>query len=434
LGFFGALARKVTFVVGQNRFTKRFYIGNLMRIVHWYPNFLNGGAVANAVLGLAKAQARLGANVAIAAAEPLGPPLYEAIDESTSPEIVRWCPRRTFRLGNMVLRQMPSIAIRRVQEFHSDIVHVHGEFNPDNWWAPRLFKCPIILSPHGAFHPVVFVKSRRTMKRIYFHVAQQFLYQHVTAFHALCPMEYEHIVELLPGSEVYCLPQGPNIQTQQSVAVHEQKQTDGGVNLIFVGRLDIFTKGLDILLDAFARAAKYLSGRHLFLNLVGPDWHGTQAELRQHAQALGIADRVFFLGPSSGQQVAAALNASDVYIQLSRHEGFPLSIAEGLLANKPAILSSSIGTVSYPEVCRLPHVRIVPPNVREAVVAIIEFVQNLDPIKTLAKQYEEEIRGFFSWERIAGMHLEMYERLKSRAFQGAKRMSGENTLYPDSLI
>jgi len=87
---------------------------------------------------------------------------------------------------------------------------------------------------------------------------------------------------------------------------------------------------------------------------------------RRRASDLGMADRVHFRGALPASEVAAVLAAADVYVQLSRHEGFPLSIVEALLAAKPAVLSSAIGTVSYPEVARLPHVMVVPPRASAA--------------------------------------------------------------------
>ena len=62
-----------------------------MRILHWYPNFLGGGGVANAVLGLAIARAERGAEVAIASAEAEGEPLYQAMDERLGKvRLFRW--------------------------------------------------------------------------------------------------------------------------------------------------------------------------------------------------------------------------------------------------------------------------------------------------------------------------------------------------------
>jgi glycosyltransferase involved in cell wall biosynthesis len=221
-----------------------------MRILHWYSNFLGGGATANAVLGLAEAQARLSAQVSIATAEASQAPLYGSMLDSTSSDIdlIQWKPSWTLKRGNFILRGLSKGTRQALADWRPEVVHIHGEFNADNLRVPALFQCPIVLSPHGAFAPEVFLKSRRAVKSAYFLIATLFLYRHVKTFHALCPMEGEHITKLLPEAKVYQVPEGPNIRVAQAMIAESQARADQTIKLLFVGRLDIFTKGLDLLL------------------------------------------------------------------------------------------------------------------------------------------------------------------------------------------
>jgi glycosyltransferase involved in cell wall biosynthesis len=381
-----------------------------MRVVHWYPNFLGGGATANAALGLANAEANLGAEVSIAAADTLNPPLYGSIREKISPgvRLIHWKPTWVVRRGSFVIRGLPSNVRQSLTSWQPHVVHIHGEFNPDNLSVPVLFKCPIVLSPHGAFAPEVFTKNRRVLKGIYFQLARQLLYRHVKAFHALSPMEDAHISDLLPGVRVYCVPEGPSFQAERSLSPDTKQNSFEAVRFLFIGRLDVFTKGLDTLLDAFAEAERRLADRVTVLTLVGPDWNGGMERLRRRAQELGIAERVVFLGCLSPEEVNAMLHKSDIYIQLSRHDGFPLSVAEALSAAKPAILSENIGTVSWPELANLPQVRIVSLKGRETVEAMVDFVRRLGVVKSAAEQCHNIVHDFLSWDRVANLHLNAY--------------------------
>ena len=380
-----------------------------MRVLHWYPNFFAGGGVANAVLGLAVSQARLGAEVAVAAATPSGPPLYETMSGGGAVTLVEWRPRWTVRAQGCLLRGVPHDAARRLQAAAPDVVHIHGEFNPDNFWVPRLFTCPVIVSPHGTFHPEVIRKSRRAAKRVYLAAARRMLYRRVGAFHALSAFEAEYVRRLVPGGRVYCAPQGPNVLAAAVATGERPRPWDGAVRLAFVGRLDIYTKGLDLLLEAFADAGRRVPGAGLELMLVGPEWRGSLTWLQRRAQVLGVAPRVRFAGALTASQVAAALREADVYIQLSRHEGFPLSVSEALLVGKPAILSAAVGPVAYAEIAALPHVRVVPPSAQEAADAVVEFVRRLPELQQAAERSLPEVREFFSWERAARLHLEAYD-------------------------
>jgi glycosyltransferase involved in cell wall biosynthesis len=383
-----------------------------MRVLHWYPNFLGGGATANSVLGLANAQARLGASVSIATARPLSAPLYGSIDQNiSSVELIRWSPAWAVQHGNFVYRRLSGGAQRALTGWKPDVVHIHGEFNTDNLRVSALFGCPIVLSPHGAFAPQVFHKSRRLSKGVYFQIARRFLYRHVAAFHALCPMEGIHISELLPDSRVYRVPQGPGFRTKEARVRRPERFVPQTVRLLFVGRLDVFTKGLDTLLTAFAEAERHLVNQRLVLTLVGPDWNGGMARLRRQALSLGIVDRVLFTGPLPPEGVNAALHQADIYIQLSRHEVFSLSVAEALLSGQPAILSENIGLLSWPEMARVSSVRIVTVSVENVVEAMVEFVRSLGNLKMVAEQWQSSVSEFLSWDRVARQHLDAYRDL-----------------------
>jgi glycosyltransferase involved in cell wall biosynthesis len=384
-----------------------------MKVLHWYPNFLGGGGVANAVLGLAKAQAGLGAEVAIASAAAEGKPLYQAMDEKI--ENIRlfcWRPAFTLRAGGLRYRKIPREGMEQIRAFKPDVLHIHGEFNPDNLQVPRLFDSPLVLSPHGAFHPVVLRKSKQNAKRLYIAASKRLLYRYVRAFHALSPAEADHIRSAIGTVLVYTIPQGASPHVIVPPNNEEAPVCDAQtIRLIFVGRLDIYTKGLDILVEAFANAVRATSERKLRLVLVGPDWRGNLSKLKQLAHQHGCVNGIMFTGAVTGRQVSELLAQCDIYIHLSRHEGFPLSLTEALLAGKPSILSTEIGTVSYPEVQALPHVRVIPPEKNAASRVILEFAERIDELRALAAGFREHIKAFFDWKRIAQAHLERYEEL-----------------------
>lgn len=383
-----------------------------MRVLHWYPNFLGGGGVANAVLGLAKAQAELGIEVAIASAKPEGQPLYQSMQPPDNIRLFSWVPMWKVQAGSLMWRGVPEEARSALGKYAPDVVHIHGEFNPDNLWAPRLFRhACFVLSPHGAFHPVVLQKSHARLKWIYIKLASRLLYSHVSAFHALSPAEAEHIQNVLGPLQVYIVPQGPSMFVQTTpddppnLPLRERRNEE--VRLIFVGRLDIYTKGLDILLEAFADTVQKTDS-FLSLTLVGPDWKGSMDFLKHKVMKLKINERVFFTGPVSGHRVRQLLAESDLYVHLSRHEGFPLALTEALLAGKPAVVSNRVGTVSYHEIANLPFVKVVPPDRRRAVDAIVEAVRQLPCLKKAALKCAETVRRFFDWHEIAKRHVEFY--------------------------
>ena len=381
-----------------------------MRLLHWYPNMSGGGGVARALLALALHQARLGASVAVAMRKDSGEALYEPVELEGVAAPFEWRPHRRIRVGKRLsIDFIDRRDVERLVGFQPDVVHVHGEYNLNNLWVRRLFKCPIVLSPHGVFHPCLFQKAGRVGRLVYFHVARRMLYEFVARFHALSPMEADHIRKLLPSASIHCIPQGPSLSSIREGGCATPAREDGCLRLIFVGRLDVYTKGLDILLEGLAGLRGSVDAQRLSMVLVGPDWNGGEAWLRRRTRELGIDRQVVFTGPLAGSGVADALEQSDIYIQLSRNEGFPLSIAEALLMGKPVIMSRAIGTASYPEVASLPHVRVVDPHPHEAAKAIVDSARRLIELRQAAAGHRESLRAFFSWDRVAKLHIQMYE-------------------------
>jgi len=88
-----------------------------------------------------------------------------------------------------------------------------------------------------------------------------------------------------------------------------------------------------------------------------------------------------------------------------------LAVTEALLFGKPAILTNTIGTISYPEVSSLPQIIIVPPKVDSIADAMISAIRCFDDLQTSAKNTEPQIKEFFSWDRVAALHLRAYEKV-----------------------
>lgn len=105
-----------------------------------------------------------------------------------------------------------------------------------------------------------------------------------------------------------------------------------GKRLIFVGRLASI-KGVSVLLDAFAKTREAHPDGHLTVVGDGP----LRADLEARAKALGLADSVTFTGYLSTEEVAAQLDAADIFVLPSFSEGVPVVLMEAMAARMPVI-------------------------------------------------------------------------------------------------
>ena len=102
--------------------------------------------------------------------------------------------------------------------------------------------------------------------------------------------------------------------------------------MLFMGRLQA-RKGVDLLVHAFARAARG-NGVSLVVAGDGPE----EAALRERAAALGLGNRVQYVGRVEGDAKTWLLRhaiASAIPSRIS--EGFPLSLLESFAAGRPVI-------------------------------------------------------------------------------------------------
>lgn len=110
--------------------------------------------------------------------------------------------------------------------------------------------------------------------------------------------------------------------------------------LFFMGSI-IHRKGIDILIQGFARALK--EEPRLELILVGG---GDPQPYQELASELAVTERIHFLGFLADYPFNA-FDAADLYVSASRAESFGLSIAEAQLLGLP-VVSTAVGGV--PEV------------------------------------------------------------------------------------
>ena len=107
--------------------------------------------------------------------------------------------------------------------------------------------------------------------------------------------------------------------------------------LLFLGRLDVHTKGLDVLLEALARVDS-----RFWLAMIGPDWNGGRERLEQQAERLHVRERTVFCGPAYGPEKWSALQGADVFAVPSRWDSFNISMAEAMGFGMPVIASERI--------------------------------------------------------------------------------------------
>lgn len=130
----------------------------------------------------------------------------------------------------------------------------------------------------------------------------------------------------------------PDAFDDEVFTCHHRVPHDGPLRLLSIGRL-VSEKGHDLLLEALARMVA--DGSDIVLEIVGGG--ALEGDLRVKSTALGLGDRVTFLGALTGQAMLAAMHRADLYVQASRREGFGLALVEAMATGLPAVATDSGG-------------------------------------------------------------------------------------------
>ena len=114
--------------------------------------------------------------------------------------------------------------------------------------------------------------------------------------------------------------------------------------ILYLGRIHK-TKGIDILVKAYAYLIKEMKYNHALLVIAGPD-DGYLSEVRSLVASLGISDSVLFTGFIRSEDKLSALVDADVFVTPSFY-GFPVTFLEACATGTPLVTTNLGDTLEW---------------------------------------------------------------------------------------
>lgn len=180
----------------------------------------------------------------------------------------------------------------------------------------------------------------------------------------------------------------------------------GGHVLLFVGGLDKahYFKGLNILLRAMKLATGPIS-----LNVIGTG--ELKAQYEAEAKALGLANKVNFLGRVSEEDLIRQYQTADMLIlpSVNKHEAFGLVLIEAMACGLPVIASNLPGVRSVFSDGQQGYL-CAPGDVNDLAAKI--NILSLDENKRLAmsKAARALVEEKYGWEKVADQILDEFSK------------------------
>jgi glycosyltransferase involved in cell wall biosynthesis len=238
--------------------------------------------------------------------------------------------------------QIPGRAAARLAEARAvDVVHVHGAFNPSNTAIARSLPRPYVFSPHSGYDPVSLRRSRGR-KLVYRLLFERAMLDGAALLVALTDVELEDLRRFGATGACEVIPNGvqpPPTDLDRHAFRRELAIPPDALLAVFVGRLDVHRKGLDVLVRGIADAPRW------YVALVGPRFRDVERLERLIAQ-LRVEDRVHIVGERHDHRLQETVYAAELFALTSRWEGLPMALLEALALARPAIVSPAVERVT----------------------------------------------------------------------------------------
>jgi glycosyltransferase involved in cell wall biosynthesis len=312
---------------------------------------------------------------------------------------------RLFRAQSVVRGLEPSLlmALERVKA--NTVFHIHGALIHDFYMVTKILrekKIPYIYTPHGAFNKVA-LRKNRFFKSLYIAQFEKQILKDAKKVHFLGKSEYDNISTLVQLDNKVIIPNGQcfeELNYKYSGIPHKHKMIFG-----FCGRLDNYYKGLDLLIEGFAKYREASGNGELWIIGDGPD----RQQLEQMVIALKLAGAVTFFGAKYNGEKLNYIANMDVFVHTSHSEGSPTAVLEAAALKRPLLVSTgtNIGQSVEKYKCGI-HIY---NNTPEAITKALQTFEMYFDKGTLTEMQANSIRMIeeeFSWPFIAKQLADLY--------------------------
>lgn len=300
---------------------KIWHVGDLSS-----PQRVDG--ISNSAWVLSSEQARLGHDVSLIIASAPDAAAVELASE-TGIKLVQ-TSKRLLRFPQEVRRMMHGCL--------PDVVHMHSVFIPQQAVMARVLRqcgIPYVIKPGGGLNLQV-LRRGIIKKSLYGMLLERPRFMGASAIAVVTPREELAVRAYLPHFR-QLIRWMPNPVDVEGLGPHRWQGLNsrpGKKRIAFLGRFDVLHKGIDILVEI----ARLLPEAQF--DLYGAEDVKTRDWLKRLKQNLPA--NVAFHDPIFGPKKGRLLAESCLYLQPSRWEGFPNSVAQCLFLGVPCAIADTL--------------------------------------------------------------------------------------------
>ncbi|TYS59865.1 glycosyltransferase [Sutcliffiella horikoshii] len=192
---------------------------------------------------------------------------------------------------------------------------------------------PYIIVPRSAL-TLDAQKSKKLKKKLANSCFFKQFAQNASAIQYLTRNEHEASGDIWNNNPII-IPNG--IIKKSNIKVFRKKNSLKGV---FIGRLDIYQKGIDLLLEACSLVKDKLEENNCTIDIYGPDQNGTKKTLKDLTLKYELTNIVKIHDAIFDSEKEDIILKSDFFVLTSRFEGHPMAVIEALSYGIPCLVTS----------------------------------------------------------------------------------------------
>ena len=371
------------------------------------------GGTTSAVRGLSRVLVRFGWDAIIYCYTQPGLPVEE--DAAQGVGVVRFGTRSSinpFHADKQLLDRLS-----RNQDC-IDLLVLHGMFSPGNLIVGKVATdagIPYVVCPHDPYHPEL-LKKNRWRKLAYGALYERRFLNASSGIQLLSETHRKFLSEYGVQRRAFVVPNGFNPDDFFAADSNPDSKPicpHGDPAFLYLGRLDMHHKGLDLLLKGLAAGLE--EGKlptTTVLDLIGSDW-GDQGRLESLVSQLGINYNVRFLGRIADRSSAAIIACHDLLILPSRFDGFGLAALEAMVVGKPVVVSEEAGIAPLTTQAECGYV--VTPNVDAITAGLAQAVETREQWPSMGQKGRHFAYDHLTWDKSAEQAIRAYEMVLGRA-------------------
>lgn len=223
------------------------------------------------------------------------------------------------------------------------------------------------------------------------------------AIHFLSQREYATSVQW--NKHYFISPNGVHMPQEQKQYV----ETKENLRFLYIGRINLFYKGLDILCQACGEIAQKMRERRIKISIHGPqegeDYHTLLRLIQENhvEDIVEVSDGVF------GQEKIQTMLSADAFIQPSRSEGQPMGILEAMSVGLPVIVTSGTSFDEIVEERQCGWTTVA--DVHDLAKTILQVYDERNLLAEKSARARACVEELFQWENVAKQTIGQYENL-----------------------